>query len=306
MWFPTFLLVIETATTMAVPVAPAESLAVTIQGRGDPVVLIPGLFGAAFGYRNLTPLLIEQGHQVVIVEPLGVGSSARPAKADYSLTQQAFRVAAALDTLGVKNALIVAHSVSAAIAMRLAIERPDLVRGLISIEGGPAEEATTASFRLAMKFAPLIKLFGGKGMVRGELHKRLIASSGDGSWVTDEIVEGYTAGATRDVGATIDVFKAMAKASEPWPLGKTLDRIRCPLRLVVGLAPHTSGVPEPQVEALKTAVTDFSIHQVEGAGHFIFEEQPAAIADVIAEFEKGRGASATLTALRHPQFRYVH
>src|SRR5205823_2032088 len=93
-----------------VAVAPAESLSVELTGRGDPVVLIPGLFGSAFGFRKLVPLLVTAGYRTIVIEPLGVGSSGRPEKANYSLTAQADRIAAVLDSLHVRRALVLAHS----------------------------------------------------------------------------------------------------------------------------------------------------------------------------------------------------
>ena len=60
-------------------------------------MLIPGLFGSAYGFRALVPLLTEAGYRAVVIEPLGIGSSAHPARADYSLLAQADRVAEAMD-----------------------------------------------------------------------------------------------------------------------------------------------------------------------------------------------------------------
>src|SRR5690242_21296198 len=120
-----------------VPVGRAESLSVETAGRGDPVVLIPGLFGSAYGFRKVVPLLVDAGYWTIVIEPLGVGASARPEKANYSLTAQADRIAAVLDSLHVHNALIMAHSIGGAEAFRLSYRRPDLVRGVLSVEGGP-------------------------------------------------------------------------------------------------------------------------------------------------------------------------
>src|SRR2546430_6577011 len=102
-----------------VPVAPAESLSVEAAGRGARVVLIPGVFGWAFGFRKLVPLLVGAGYRTIVIEPLGVGASARPEKANYSLTAQADRIAAVLDSLHVRNALVLAHSIGGSEAVRL-------------------------------------------------------------------------------------------------------------------------------------------------------------------------------------------
>src|ERR1700675_1759309 len=133
--------------TLALLSAPIDSA-----GSGVPPVLIPGFFGAAYGYGRITGPLVALGYRTIVIEPLGYGFSSHPKKADYSFTAQTVRISNALDQLGVKQALFVAQSSGAAIAFRLAILRPDLVRGLLSIDGGPAESAATPGMKKAFKF----------------------------------------------------------------------------------------------------------------------------------------------------------
>ncbi len=106
-------------------------------GTGRPVAVIPGLFGASFTFRKVVPLLAARGFRPIVIEPLGTGFSSRPPDADYSLTAQSHRIAAVLDSLSPGPVLVLAHSLGAAIAFRLAVERPDLVGGIVSLEGGP-------------------------------------------------------------------------------------------------------------------------------------------------------------------------
>src|SRR2546428_11240312 len=76
MWLLALALVADTVHTFSLALSPAESVAVTVTGTGDPVVLVPGLFGSAFGYRTLIPLLTDAGYRAIVVEPLGIGGSA--------------------------------------------------------------------------------------------------------------------------------------------------------------------------------------------------------------------------------------
>src|SRR2546422_7912236 len=92
-----------------VPLAATESLQVETSGAGPPVVLIPGLFGSEFGFRKLVPLLNGAGYRTIVVEPLGIGSSARPPRADYSPPAPADRVARGLDFLRIPPAVVVSH-----------------------------------------------------------------------------------------------------------------------------------------------------------------------------------------------------
>jgi pimeloyl-ACP methyl ester carboxylesterase len=283
-WLVALWLVVDTvppvpsgAAAFKVPVAPGESLAVETAGAGAPVVLVPGLFGSAFGFRTLVPLLTEAGYRAVVIEPLGIGSSSRPRKANYSLTAQAGRIAAVLDSLRVHDALVIAHSIGSSEGFRLAYHRPDLVRGLLSIEGGPTESALTASFKRALRFAPWIKLFGGIRLIRRKIRGLLRDSSGDSTWITDAVVDGYTASAAHDLDATLRAYLAMGDAREPDKLAPHLSEVRCPVRLLVGGARHDGGVGAEEVVLLGRTLPAFTLDSVPGAGHFIFEEQPGAV-----------------------------
>ena len=254
---------------------------VSVSGHGAPVVLIPGLFGSRFGFRNVVPLLTEAGYRVIVIEPLGVGSSARPEHSDYSLTAQADRIAAVLDTLGVRAAVVVAHAIGASMAYRLAYRRPDLVGGIVSLEGGPAEAAATPNFRRAMRFAPWIKWFGGIGRLRGKIRSSLVAASGDTSWVTDSVVAAYTASAAANLDGTLKAFLRMAEAHERERLTPHLGEIQCPVRLLIGTAPHEGGIPAGDLETLRGGLSSLAIERVPGSGLYIYEEQPQAVVDAV-------------------------
>jgi pimeloyl-ACP methyl ester carboxylesterase len=260
-----------------VPLSAAESLSVESAGSGEPLVLIPGLFGSAFGFRTLVPLLNAAGYRTIVVEPLGIGSSARPEKANYSLAAQADRIAAVLDTLHVRDALIVGHSIGGAEALRLAYRRPDVVKGLVTIEGGPTEATMTPSFKRALRLAPWIKLFGGVKLVRRKVRGLLLASSGDARWVTEDVIDGYTAGASRNLDATLKAYLAMASARESERLASHLAEIRCPVRLLVGTARHDGNVPDREASLLTQTLRSFALDSAPGAGHFVQEEQPATV-----------------------------
>ncbi len=280
------LAITDTIQVHKIPVAPAETLAVTVTGAGKPVVLVPGIFGASYGFRQLTPLLVGEGYQVLAVEPLGIGASSRPKDADYSLTAQAVRIAAVGDSLGVGGAIVIAHSIGASMAFRLAVQRPDLVDGIVSIGGGPTEEAVTSGFRRSMRFAPALKIIGGKDLFRSIVYRRMVESAGDPSWITDDVVYGYTDDAARDLGATIDALQGMGRATEPWTLESTLGSIQSPVRLMIGTAEHAGSVPTQEIDVLRRALPAFAVDSVPDVGLYIFEERPAAVVESVRKLRQ--------------------
>ena len=276
----------DTVSARDIPVGAGEIVHVWSSGAGAPVVLVPGLFGSAFGYRRLVGPLEERGYRVIIVEPLGTGTSAYPKSADYSLTAQADRIASVLDTLGVRHALLVAHSVGVSMALRLTYRRPELVRGLLAIDGGPVEEAATPGLRHAMKFTLFLKLFMGQGTLRKKVRHAMIENSGDTTWITDSVVQGYTAGPARDLHRTIDVLHGMAKSHEPALLRDHLAEIHVPVRLMVGTVPHGSAITPDEIIELKDAIRDFGVDSIPGSGQFIHEERPDSVVAAVAALDR--------------------
>ena len=266
------------APALAITVAPGETLTVRVTGDGIPVLVIPGLFGAAEGFRQVADGLAAHGYQVIVIEPLGIGTSGRPRDADYSLTAQALRAAAVLDSLHADSVLVIAHSTGAAIAYRLALLHPAAVRGILSLEGGPVEHVGTPGLRRALSWAPLLRLLGA-GTMRGRVAAQLRAASGDPAWVTDSVVDLYAAGPTQDLGATLRTLKRMVNAAEPWPLAPALSGITVPVHLVLGVAPHQSGPSEADVARLTAALPRFTVERWEGVGHYPFAEAPERVVD---------------------------
>jgi len=289
------LLSTDSAVVRRVQTAPAESLQVTIVGSGEPIVLVPGLAGNAFAFRKIIPSLAERGLQVVVIEPLGVGHSSRPCKANYSYTSQADRIAAVMDTLGLPRALVVAHAGAVSMALRLAVRRPDLVSQLLIIDGGPDEEVATGGIRKAVKFGFFIKLFAGRGKIKSEVRKAMVSSSSDTTWITTEVVDSYTAGPAGDVGAVLRTLKGMAKSVEPDSVRRHLSEISVPVRLLLGTGPHDSGVSHGKVLVMQGRIPNFAVDSVPGAGLHIHEEQPqAVVGEILGMLGRERGKAGRL------------
>jgi pimeloyl-ACP methyl ester carboxylesterase len=275
------------AVVRDIEVAPGELLRTTTVGAGRPLVLIPGIFGAAYGYRTITGPLARAGYRTIVVEPLGYGWSSHPKGADYSFAAQSARVSRALDSLGVAGALVVAQSSGAAIAFRLAVLRPDMVQGLLSIDGGPAESAATPGMKKAFKFGGgLVKFALDESKLRHDVRREIVRNSGDTTWITDAVIRGYTAGQTADMGGSIEAFHQMSKSKEPTSLAERLHECTVPVRLLVGTVPHPAEVTADQRAMLQTTLRDFSTDSVTGSGQYIQEEQPAAVLAAVARLDE--------------------
>jgi pimeloyl-ACP methyl ester carboxylesterase len=130
-------------------------LRVTTWGAGGPhVIVLPGLSADARSLapqiRAIRPLV---GSTHVIDLP---GSSLGPAlqRKDATFANLARYVGAVADELGIHRALIVGHSLGGGLALHLALERPELVDGLILI--APAALGRSLHWIYKLYCVPLI------------------------------------------------------------------------------------------------------------------------------------------------------
>jgi pimeloyl-ACP methyl ester carboxylesterase len=282
----------QQASIQRIAIAAGDTVNVTTMGpAGAPaVIIVPGMLGGAFSFRQVTPALLQAGLRVVVIEPLGYGSSARPRSGDYTLEGQARRIGHAMNAINLRDGIFLCHALGGAICYRVAIQSPDRVRGIVAVNSGPDEAAASSGIRRAMRFAPIIRLVGGEGRARSRLEEGLKANSYDPAWVTAAVLERYGSPYS-DFGSAIDALSGMASAREPQPLGPRLSRIRAPVRLLVGTGGEGGTTRPEQIEILKR-IPDLEVTRVARAGQYIQEEQPRAVVDAVLGMHRRLVASA--------------
>ncbi len=131
-----------------------QRLAYTVHGAGDrAVVFLPGLLLPARMNTPLAEHLAERGHKVILLDPLGQGSSARPRDMwRYSMTQFARDVVNLLDHLKLDQAVVGGTSLGANITLEVASLAPQRLRGMV-LEMPVLDNALVGS---AVAFAPLL------------------------------------------------------------------------------------------------------------------------------------------------------
>lgn len=113
---------------------PQGNLHVDVRGSGGiPMLFIPSLAGST---RQWEPQLAHFGktRQVIAVDLRGHGKSDAPKDAGYSPEDYSRDVAAVLDALNVRRAVIVGHSMGSAAALAFAASDPSRVRGIVLVD----------------------------------------------------------------------------------------------------------------------------------------------------------------------------
>lgn len=103
-------------------------------GEGRPVVLLHGLASTCRIWDFVAPILAKD-FSVIAVDQRGHGDSGKPERG-YDFASVAADVAALLTGRGIERPVLVGHSWGADVALELAVARPELLRGIVFVDGG--------------------------------------------------------------------------------------------------------------------------------------------------------------------------
>ncbi|HXH85050.1 MAG TPA: alpha/beta fold hydrolase [Candidatus Tectomicrobia bacterium] len=100
------------------------------EGGGPPVVMVHGAPTWSFLYRHLVAGL-RGAYRCVAPDNLGFGLSERPRGVSYRPADQAARLGALIETLGLKDFALVVHDFGGPIGLAHAVAHPEQVRALV-------------------------------------------------------------------------------------------------------------------------------------------------------------------------------
>jgi pimeloyl-ACP methyl ester carboxylesterase len=199
-----------------------------VLGQGTPVVMVHGIGGgsSAFQYRLNAPALAAAGYRVFALDLLGFGRSSRP---ERRTTQDDLvaQVTAFLEDVVTEPAVLVANGLSAAHAIRIAAERPDLVSALALIAptgyrslNRPQDDARERTYRVLAN--PVVSELATAFLLdEGSQRFFLLDAYASRESLTDEVLAAYDRNLKLD-GARWIVFSFISGSldqdvSESWP-----------------------------------------------------------------------------------------
>ncbi|MFC7397355.1 alpha/beta fold hydrolase [Chelatococcus sp. GCM10030263] len=248
-----------------------------VAGDGLPLLLVPGLGGAASFWSAVVPHFAGR-FRTIAVDHRGAGRNGRP-EGSYSIGRIARDVIEVLDALGIETIDIVGHSTGGAIAQTLALDAPQRVRRLV-LSGTWAR--ADARFRALFEARIDTLLYAGAATYQKLTH--VLGYTADWIELHSESLDAAVAAAERNL-APLSVTAARIRMLLEFDRAAELGRIAAPT-LVIG-APDDMMVPYYHSQRLAAAIPGARLEPLEG-GHFYPRVHPERFAALVSGFLDGR------------------
>lgn len=255
------------------------SLYYEVEGRGEPLVLIPGFgTGAWIWYRQVPALARE--FRVVTFDPRGVARSEAPDAGGVTMRQLADDVATLLDALGLPSAHVLGASFGGFVAQEFALAHPARTRSLVlccTSYGGaghvrPSEETLAA-------------LSSTRGLNTEDRFRENLLLAFSPRFVEEERAEVERAISLRAANPVSErVHLEQLQAAVTFDAAPRLSSVRAPTLVVTGDADVI--VPAENSRNLASAIPGAGLHVVEGGSHTFFIERPDEFNRLVIDFLK--------------------
>lgn len=243
-------------------------------GHGDkpPMVLCHGFSDNGLCWTRVARAL-EDEYDIIMIDARGHGLSEAP-EGDYGPETQAADLAGLIQALGLKQPIVMGHSMGGATTLNLAANYPELVSKAILEDAGAYQIPTNPDPEARRRrFAWIEEL---QGKTREEI--MAIGRAQSPTWPEEEF------GPWADAKLQLRP-QAMAVGSRPRPPWREVfARVRCPLLLLIADNDKGSIVtPENAAEAARINPLVKVVH-IPGAGHNIRRENFSAFMEAVRAF----------------------
>ncbi|WP_432837742.1 alpha/beta fold hydrolase [Dactylosporangium sp. CA-092794] len=265
----------ELATVDGVPIA------YRVLGSGPPAVLLHGGGPGCTAALDFGPVLdrLAAHRRLILVDLPQYGDSGAPAADGPAFGFHARYVRGLLRQLGVEHADFVCQSLGGSVAMRLAADRPGLVRRLVVTGSQPTADPAGGDPALGRSVRQ--RYYGAGGPSRDKM-RRLLAELEwfDPDLLPESTVDGRYAASTTAHGLALGLD--FAARGLPEDLGPALATVDAPVLLVWGAADPFAGPAYALALADRLPRADVAV--LTRASHHPQEERPADYARLALAF----------------------
>jgi pimeloyl-ACP methyl ester carboxylesterase len=240
-----------------------------ISGGGTTLVLLHGLGDRGESWAPMLERLKKAGFHVYAPDLLGYGRSPKPTSSDYSISEQEKFVVDFIQSLGLQKTDIGGWSMGGGIALKLAIDHPDIVDRVVVYDSvGTIFEPTYSPlelfhpvdgpgvqqlFSLLEPSAPQLPRF---------LRRDILRHMSDNQWVIDRSLQ--------------------SMLTHQDAVDNTLPTLKAPLLIVWGS--NDALIPLPVGEHMHALDPQSELDVVDGCGHLAPATCPARVAQATVAF----------------------
>ena len=272
------------------------------RGEGSPVVLLHGNVVTAEDFRTSGVLdLLAKRHRVIAFDRPGFGYSDRPHGSVWSARAQADLLRDALDVLGIDRPIVLGHSWGAAVALALALNHPDDVRGLVLLSG---YYYPTLRADVLLSSPPAIPILGDllRYSISPLLGKLLQPRLLKGMFAPLPVPASFALGSTPDMSVRPGQIRAESQDGVAMIPGAIAMRHRyqeltIPVVIMAGAEDRVINAKQPA--RLHAQIPHSILRLVPGVGHMIHYAVPEEVAEAI---EEAGGLATTLRNTRQASY----
>jgi pimeloyl-ACP methyl ester carboxylesterase len=255
------------------------------EGRGPPLLLIHGFGASTYTWRHVAPIL-AQTHRVIAVDLKGFGQSDKPFDSRYSVFDQAELLAQLIEEKDLHNLTLVGHSFGGGVALRLALEADERLKGRISrlvlLDSIAYPQNIPVFFRLLD--VPVVSQLGVR-MVPPSVQTRVALRIAyfDDSKIDPQEVEAYAAPLKTAAGKHAMIHSA--RQIMPEDIGALSERYKTiKLPTLILWCDHDRIVPLDVGLKLRRSLPNSTFRLIEECGHMPQEEQPDLTLRLLKDF----------------------
>lgn len=249
-----------------------------------PVLLMHGEPTWSFLYRKIAAGLVAKGHRVVAPDLVGFGRSDKPAeREDYTYERHVKWMSDWLVANDLKNITLFCQDWGGLIGLRLVAAFPErFARVVVANTGLPTGHGATPAFDAWLTFSQTVPQFPTSQIVNGGAVRDL-SEAERAAYDAPYPDESYKAGA-RAFPALVPVREGMASVQENIAAWAVLEKFDKPFLTAFSDSDAITKGGERPFQAKVAGAKNQEHVTIIGGGHFLQEDQPEQIADMLDAF----------------------
>ena len=257
--------------------SPQGNFFYTVQGQGEPIVILRGLARSVSHWMNFDQYLAKN-FQVICIDHRGIGLTEAPMKLQHSIYDLAADVVSLLDHLKIKKTHVMGVSLGGMITLALALKFPERLKKITVIN------TSVGGFRGPRITAAALRVISAKYWSKENFNRRLVRVL-TGPDLPEKTV-GDLASRWQQIeekeGLSVQTVLFQLAAAARFQIAKKLKLIETPTQII--LSKNDRFVPRRNSKKIAKSMPTAVFFEIDNSGHEIFLDAPQKVNDLLVKF----------------------